>query len=198
MNIGKDLMNTDFKFDLFCPSDVSCRVAAINSFEVLSGVFIEVPVTTENTADWQMAINNDPKRRDFVLRKKEPPLKEQHKDESMQSEAIGFSGLVNINQKHRLAELYIFMAPDYLGQGLGRLLLQCTLIYARNELNLRKINLYVSEGNETACKFYEKLGFIKEGELVKQSWHRGRYVDRYIYSIFLSELNFDLDIYRAM
>ncbi|MDO5770361.1 MAG: GNAT family protein, partial [Psychrobacter sp.] len=175
-------MKAKYKFDLFSPSDVLARVAAVNSYEVLSGIFLEVPITTDNTAAWQAAINDNPSRRDFVLRDQVAIEKTKETELSTQDKAIGFSGLVNINQKHGLAELYIFMAPEYLGQGMGSLLMQYTILYARNELNLRKINLYVSEGNHKACHFYERLGFVKEGELKKQSWHRGRYVDRYIYS----------------
>lgn len=174
----------DYKFDIFQLEDVEARVNTINSYSVLSGIFIEVPATYEKTKTWANNISTNLSRRDFVLRK--------NKD------AIAFSGIVNIDQKHGNAELYIFLSDGSQGQGIGSHLLECTLKYAKDELNLRKITLYVSEGNETAIKLYEKFGFIHEGTLSEHSWHRGKYLDRYIYSCFLKHLQSDLDIYKAI
>lgn len=179
------MQNKDYKFDAFLSSDVEARVTAINSYDVLSGVFIEVPTTTEKTEAWANSIAKNPSRKDFVLR-------------DVHNTAVAYSGLVNIQLKHGVAELYIFIDESAKGQGIGSYLLECTLKYAKDELNLRKITLYVTEGNSKACVFYEKFGFKKEGHLVKHSWHRGQYLDRYIYSLFLSELQSQLNVYKAM
>ncbi|WP_169293970.1 GNAT family N-acetyltransferase [Advenella sp. EE-W14] len=178
------MKNKIYKFDVFSSNDVEQRVAAINSYDVLSGIFIEVPATVKKTEAWANSISNNTNRKDFVLREKD--------------KAIAFSGLVNINNKHGNAELYIFVSENFSAKGIGSYLLECTLKYAKDELNLRKITLYVSEGNEKACKFYEKFSFFKEGTLKKHSWHRGKYLDRYIYSLFLDNFKSDLNIYKAM
>lgn len=176
--------NKSYKFDAFLSSDVKSRVLAINSYDVLSGIFIEVPATVEKTEAWAHSISNNSSRKDFVLRDNDS--------------VAAFSGLVNINLKHGVAELYIFISESHKGQGVGSYLLECTLKYAQDELGLRKITLYVSDGNEKACKFYEKFGFIQEGVLSKHSWHRGKYLDRYIYSLFLSDFKSDLNVYKVM
>ena len=176
--------NTAYKFDAFLSSDAALRVAAINSYDVLSGIFIEVPATIEKTEAWANSISKNSSRKDLVLR-----------DGDI---AAAFSGLVNINVKHGVAELYIFISPDYKGQGIGGFLLECTLQYAKDELNLRKIILYVSDGNERAFGLYKKFGFIQEGVLSKHSWHRGKYVDRYIYSLFLNDFKSESNIYKVM
>lgn len=178
------MKDKSYKFDAFLASDAISRVAAVNSFDVLSGVFIEVPTTIEKTEAWAYSISKNDSRRDFVLR-----------DEAS---VAAFSGLVNINLKHGVAELYIFIAENYKGQGVGSYLLECTLKYAQDELNLRKITLYVSDGNEKAHKFYGKFGFIQEGLLSKHSWHRGRYLDRYIYSLFLNDFKSGINVYKVM
>ena len=179
------MLDKNYKFDAFLGTDVESRVRAINSYDVLSGVFIDVPATVEKTEVWAKTIVQNTSRTDFVLR-----------DEN--DTAIAFSGLVNIQPKHRVAELYIFIAESAKGQGVGSDLLECTLKYAKDELNLRKITLYVTDGNEKACNFYERFGFRKEGTLLQHSWHRGQYLDRYIYSLFLCDLNSELNVYKAM
>lgn len=178
------MKDKQYKFDTFSSSDVISRVAAVNSYDVLSGIFIEVPATIEKTEAWAQSISNNDSRRDFVLR-----------DEDA---VAAFSGLVNINLKHGVAELYIFIDENYKRQGVGSYLLECTLKYAKDELNLRKITLYVSDGNEKAHKFYEKFGFKQEGLLSNHSWHRGRYLDRYIYSLFLKDFKSDINVYKVM
>lgn len=178
------MQKNDYKFDVFQLEDVEARVKAINSYSVLSGIFIEVPATYEKTKVWATSISTNPNRRDFVLR--------------TNKNAVAFSGIVNIDLKHGNAELYIFISDALQGKGIGSYLLECTLKYAKDELHLRKITLYVSEGNEGAVKLYKKFGFIHEGTLSDHSWHRGKYLDRYIYSCFLKQLQSDLDVYRAI
>lgn len=179
------MLDKNYKFDAFLSADVENRVRAINSYDVLSGIFIDVPATVEKTDIWAKTITQNTSRKDFVLRNKNDA-------------AIAFSGLVNIQIKHRVAELYIFIAESAKGQGVGSYLLECTLKYAKDELNLRKITLYVTDGNEKVCFFYEKFGFKKEGTLIKHSWHRGQYLDRYIYSLFLCDLKSEINVYKAM
>ncbi len=178
------MQDKSYKFDAFSSSDVTQRVTAVNSYDVLSGIFIEVPATINKTEAWAQSIAKNESRKDFVLRDNES--------------IAAFSGLVNINLKHGVAELYIFISEDYKGKGVGSYLLECTLKYAKDELNLRKITLYVSDGNEKAHKFYEKFGFVQEGLLRNHSWHRGKYLDRYIYSLFLNDLQSDIDVYKVM
>jgi len=171
-----------YKFDLFQSKDVRDRVRCLNSYSVLSGITIDVPVTIEGTQNWAESLSGRHGRKDFVLR-----------DE--QGQAVAFSGLVNISHKNGIAELYAFVDDSQQGQGAGTLLLECTLKYAADELNLRKISLYATEGNEVAVSFYKKIGFKLEGQLKKHLWHRGEFRDRYIFSIFLSDFESDLNVY---
>ncbi|WP_170311583.1 GNAT family N-acetyltransferase [Vallitalea okinawensis] len=48
--------------------------------------------------------------------------------------------------------------PDYLGQGIGKALLEFSIMHCRN-LNAKSIRLDVYEGNTPALKIYEKFGF---------------------------------------
>lgn len=167
---------------LMAEKDIPQRVAALNSRSVLDGVLIEYPVSEAETAKWLIAATDSESRRDFVY--------------SLGDQVIGFSGLVNINRTSGTAELYIFMLEEFQGAGNGLELLRRTLCYAAAEANLRKISLYVSASNGRAARFYERAGFNREGVLKQHAWHRGSYVDRYIYSIFLDSLEMNvLELY---
>lgn len=164
-----------YRISFFSNSDIESRVKSINYLDSIIGLTIPVPVTLEGTMSWYQHAASDQNRRDFVL----------YRDE----QSLGFSGIVSINHLNRNAELYIFMIPGTYGQGHGKELLKLTLAYAKYELNLRKIFLYVTDNNDRAIKFYESVGFQKEGTLKNHSWHRGEYVDRHIYSFFLEEMD---------
>ncbi|GLK72525.1 GNAT family N-acetyltransferase [Ancylobacter dichloromethanicus] len=153
-------------------ADVDARTRALNEESVLDGILMEVPVGLAPSERWFERIQTDSSRRDFAL--------------AREGEAVGFSGLVNISQRDRTAELYIFMPRAHQGRGLGSVLLEATLRFALLELNLRKITLYVTISNTAAMRFYERAGFFREAVLKEHVWHRGAYRDRVIYSRFLA------------
>lgn len=159
---------------LMSEADVESRCVALNALDAIYGITIAVPVTQQGTRVWLQRVSVDSRRRDLVLRGAEG--------------VIGFSGIVEIDHANKTAELYIFMMPGSIGKRLGQELLQLTLAYAKHELNLRKVTLYVTGSNIRATNFYERNGFVREGCLQQHAWHRGQYVDRLIYSIFLSEV----------
>lgn len=160
-------------------SDAEARVDCLNDSNVSSGIFIDLPVSLEATRKWIESIRGVATRRDFTL--------------EVDTEIVGFCGLANINHKNGVAELYIFLASHFQGKGLGGRSLRLLLSFAKHELGLRKINLYVSEGNDAAISLYRKAGFELEGTLKSQSWFRGQYVDRHIFSLFLNDHACDKD-----
>ena len=166
-------VDSDFVCRRVRESDFEDRFRMIGTPEVFNGLMIDIPISLEVTREWckKAAIATD--RFDFCL--------------EYEGLISGFGGLVNLDRRSRVAELYIFVTPERHGQGIGHRFLEHLLSHAKFELNLRKITLYVSEGNEAAVRFYERNGFSLEGRLQKHSWHRGQYKDRLVYSIFLSD-----------
>ena len=72
---------------------------------------------------------------------------------------------MNGNLKERLAhkaEFGVTVRKEYWGLGIGRILVEMMLEYAR-EQGIKKINLAVLADNQRAISLYEKLGFKKEG-----------------------------------
>lgn len=157
------------------------RVRLLRQHSVINGVFIEQPVSLEQTESWCDAILKSQVRSDFVF--------------LYEGVVIGFAGLVNISYKNGLAEFYIFISDEEQGKGYGKLLTKWVLSFAKQELGLRKVTLFVTQGNENAVKLYKNIGFNLEGTLKKHSWFRGSYVDRFIMSVFLDEIDNDLDVY---
>src|SRR5690625_5430564 len=89
-----------YKFDLFQSKDVRDRVRCLNSYSVLSGITIDVPVTIEGTQNWAESLSGRHGRKDFVLR-----------DE--QGQAVAFSGLVDrkstrLNSSHVASSYAVF------------------------------------------------------------------------------------------
>jgi ribosomal protein S18 acetylase RimI-like enzyme len=53
----------------------------------------------------------------------------------------------------------VIVHPDFRGKGLAKLMLQHIVNFARSEHIVHAIDLHVWEGNHSAIRLYEKLGF---------------------------------------
>ena len=168
----------DFRVELMSFEQVGSRVKFLREKNTIKNIFMEQPVSLESTQEWCSKIIKAQNRKDFVFLRDDIVL--------------GFAGLVNISRIDGRAEFYIFITDDEQGKGYGTAFTKWLLAFAQVELNLRKISLYVTAGNEAAISLYEKVGFTNEGVLKKHSWFRGLYVDRLIFSKFLNDkLEFD-------
>lgn len=155
------------------------RYEALAHPEVSKWVFIDLPVSYTKTQEWCESVGNRPSRADFCFEVDGVPA--------------GFAGLVNVDSKSAVAELYIFLHSDFFSKGLGSEFLKQLLSYGAFELNLRKVSLFVTADNTNAISYYEKNGFEIEGMLRKHVWFRGAYRDRVIMSIFLDGLSLNAD-----
>lgn len=160
-------------------SHANSRWEALAHPEISKWIFIDLPVSYTKTQEWCESVGSRSNRVDFCFEADGVPA--------------GFAGLVNIDIKSGVAELYIFLHPNYFSKGLGSEFLKQLLSYGVFELNLRKVSLFVTADNEKAISYYEKNGFEVEGLLRKQVWFRGAYRDRMIMSIFLDGLSLDSD-----
>ena len=79
-------------------------------------------------------------------------------------EVVGVAGLtVGTGRTRHSGSLFVYVARQQQGQGIGTQLMQSLLDLADNWLLLRRVELTVLTENEGARRLYERLGFVIEG-----------------------------------
>jgi len=73
--------------------------------------------------------------------------------------------------------LGITVAQEYRGRGVGAALMQHAIDWAQGSGCVRRMDLYVFNGNQTAIRLYEKFGFVAEGCLRRAIYRDGEFQD---------------------
>ncbi|MFC1851696.1 GNAT family N-acetyltransferase [candidate division CSSED10-310 bacterium] len=76
-------------------------------------------------------------------------------------------------------ELSMSVRKRYWGLGIGSLMLDTLITWARATQIVKKINLRVRTDNQRAIQLYECTGFLKEGTIRKEIFLDGTYFDHY-------------------
>ncbi len=77
---------------------------------------------------------------------------------------IGVFGIKNIQLQKGEGEYWGYIGErTYRGKGIGRIVLQSLIDYAKNKIGLLSLYLYVIEQNEIAINFYKSFDFIETG-----------------------------------
>lgn len=99
-------------------------------------------------------------------------------EETETSEAIGSCQLLNIDSRHRSAELQIRIGEArHRGKGMGSAAVKLLTKFGFNDLNLHRIYLHVFATNDPAVRSYRKCGFEEEGRLRDAAFIDGAWVD---------------------
>jgi len=96
--------------------------------------------------------------------------------------SLAISGML---RRRHVGSIGIMLHEDYHGKGIGTALMDAIICMADNWLMLVRLELDVLAVNEGAVRFYERLGFVKEGVKVMDTIRLGKYVD----SIFMARIN---------
>ena len=105
-----------------------------------------------------------------------------------ESRPVGIAGLHAINWIARSAEFRVLLGePELWGRGLGTEIAQLMIAYGFELLNLNKVWLGVSLGNEGADRSYVKSGFKEEGTLRQEVYRNNQYYDVKRMSILRAE-----------
>lgn len=92
-----------------------------------------------------------------------------------EDEYLGTISLKNIDNRNRNAEYAISLRKCSIGTGVASYASAELLHIAFHEFRLHKVYLNVLSDNTRAVKFYEKSGFILEGEFKEHLWIRNGY-----------------------
>jgi RimJ/RimL family protein N-acetyltransferase len=91
---------------------------------------------------------------------------------------IGKCGTMKTRWKDSETTVFILIGgSENRGQGLGTEAMQLLISFIFEQMNIRRIKLYVFAFNERAIKSYEKCGFKVEGVLREELYRNGRYYD---------------------
>lgn len=82
-------------------------------------------------------------------------------------------------------EFGITVRKPYWGLGIGSILMESLISWAKDTKIIRKINLRVRIDNQKAIKLYEKFGFEKEGILRREFMIDGEFYDSILMGLLL-------------
>lgn len=134
--------------------------------------------------------SDDIKEKDVLnfIKKSKKDLKNKHYAiVNENDEYLGTISLKNIDFNNKNAEYAISLRKSAIGKGIAFFATKSILNIAFGELNLNKVYLNVLSDNIRAIKFYEKFGFIYEGEFINHIIINNQYRSLKWYSIFNEE-----------
>lgn len=82
-------------------------------------------------------------------------------------------------------ETTVYLAPEFIGKGIGRLLME-RLIEESRSSGFRALIACITAENESSCSFHERLGFEKVSHFVKVGEKFGRWLDVVDYELLLN------------
>jgi diamine N-acetyltransferase len=99
-------------------------------------------------------------------------------------EYLGTISLKNIVFESKNAEYAIAMRQKAIGTGAALEGTKSLIEIAFQQLGIEKVYLNVLSENKRAIRFYEKIGFVKEGEFKRHVYSQGQMQDLSWYAIF--------------
>ncbi len=154
----------------FEKADIPNKVNWINDSQNNRYLHYDLPLEISKTEVWFEKNKDRTDRYDAVI--------------EVDGSSVGLIGLLSIDYKNHKAEYYIMIGNrEYRGKGVATQASQLLLEYAFQQLGLHRVYLYTEKNNIAAIKSYEKIGFKSEGLLKQDLFHKGHYIDRYVYGI---------------
>ncbi len=131
------------------------------------------PYSEEEQTKWYVTYKNDRSKLIYIAFLK------------AENTPVGQVGFNKIDQRHRNGEIHIFVGePEYRRCGYAGEMLNLLLDIAFHELDLNKVWLKVNDDNVSAVKFYQKMGFVREGLLERHELYEGQWLNKIILSYF--------------
>ncbi|NLJ24322.1 MAG: GNAT family N-acetyltransferase [Firmicutes bacterium] len=133
------------------------------------------PEALEDCQEWYDSLRSNRRNRRLIIA-------------TLDGQPIGDIELDHITWRSGDAELRIRIGEaDYRGKGFGVESISTLLIYAFGKMNLSRVYLRVAKGNTAAIRCYEKVGFKKEGKLVRSQTQKQSQREIYLMRILKDE-----------
>lgn len=94
----------------------------------------------------------------------------------------GAGGLNSLSEKHRKAEIGLWLLPQYWGKGIMTEAMTQILEYGFEALKLHRIEGFIESENIACKRAVEKLGMRHEGTMRECELKNGRFIDLDIYA----------------
>jgi RimJ/RimL family protein N-acetyltransferase len=147
------------------PSDVSQLNAMFDDPDVLAGLLVTMPQSTEGFREWMAASRGRENQEVFAI-------------ETLDDRrAVGICGLEDVDARARAASFGIWIGKPYWGRGYGTDATRTACRFGFRYMNLQRIRLSVYATNEKAERVYERVGFRREGIERRGTFLGGRHVD---------------------
>lgn len=101
------------------------------------------------------------------------------------TQPLGMIDFFNFDPLNNRAELGMFIATEYRGQGVGRMALDLLCDYARNHIGMRQLYIYVNTSNVVCLNLFKDYGFEQAGILKAWVKRGNTYHDVVILQYFL-------------
>jgi len=106
------------------------------------------------------------------------------------SEILGYCGYHTWYLEHNRAEIgYGLYSDNWKGKGVMTEVLSTVLNYGFTEMNLRRVEAFISPDNVASLSTVKKFGFIREGQLRSHYVKGDNIEDSVVYSLLVNEYN---------
>lgn len=163
--------------------DLLIREAEIEDSEKLISFLDQVSVETDfTTLDPEGIMLTEPEMAEFI--KKQAQATNQIILLALLNDEL--AGLLSITADKRLrvrhiGDVFLVVQKRFSNQGLGTILLEEGLEWAKRSNVLRRLQLSVQTRNEAAVHLYEKMGFVIEGKQERGAYlEEGTFLDVYL------------------
>jgi len=154
--------------------DVEFLQETVNDPAVWPNIGARTPLTRKQEREWyEEQASDDDGNVNFVVAVDDDP-----------AGTIGVHGVDDVNGS---AELGIFLAEPYWGDGYGTEAGRLATTYAFDQHRRHRVVACVFEGNDASMRVWEKLGFELDGTHRDEVYVDGRYHDVHYYSVLESE-----------
>lgn len=147
-----------------------------NDPEIRGLIGSTTPMSRQDAEEWFENLHKDKSRIWFTVVTKED------------DRVIGETGLLRMFPHWRTTDLSIILGEkDTLGKGYGTEVMNLLLDYAFGYLNFHRVAIGVVGFNDKALRFYEKIGFKREGIQRDGYYYNHKYYDFVMMSILEDE-----------